>query len=292
MSYVTSQVLRPLTDPYFRGFDMTFPDYFRFTEWQRDLNANGLSNLTLLRLPHDHTGNYTYSFAMSTGIDTPELDEADNDYAVGLVVQTIANSPYANDTLIFVIEDDAQDGGDHVDAHRSIAFIVGPYVKQGAVVSTSYNTVSILRTIEDILGIRHQNLNDALAIPMADMFDPARMEWSFTASPSGLLCAPGINLGLPASACQGVAALYPTHDFAYWAKVTKGMDFSTEDKVDGEKFNRILWKGIMGDRPYPGKPTGLDLRANRKQLIERYRTTLQSRTTPPAESTASGGGGQ
>jgi DNA-binding beta-propeller fold protein YncE len=292
VAYVTSQVLRPLTDPYFRGFDMTFPDYYRFTEWQRDLNANGLNNLTLLRLPHDHTGNYTYPFAVSTGIDTPELDEADNDYAVGLVVQTIANSPYKDDTLIFVIEDDAQDGGDHVDTHRSVAFVVGPYVKQGAVVSTSYNTVSMFRTIEDILGTKHQNLNDALALPMADVFDPRQKDWSFTASPSGLLCAPGINLGLPASACEGVAALYPTHNAAYWANVTKGMDFSVEDHVDGEEFNRILWQGLKGSQPYPASPSGLDLRANRPQLLERYRADLQPRTAPPVESAGSRGGGE
>jgi YVTN family beta-propeller protein len=292
VAYSTSQSLAPFTDQYFRGFDMTIPDFWRFEEWQRDFNANGLKNLTLLRLPHDHTGNYTAPVAESTGIDTPELDEADNDYAVGLVVQTIANSPYKDDTLIFVIEDDAQDGGDHVDTHRSIAFIVGPYVKQGAVVSTSYNTVSMFRTIEDILGTGHQNLNDALALPMADVFDPRQKDWSFTASPSGLLCAPGINLGLPAAACQGVAALYPTHNAAYWANVTKGMDFSVEDHVDGKEFNRILWQGLKGAQPYPASPSGLDLRANRPQLLERYRAGLQPRTAPPVEITASSGGGE
>ena len=287
VAYVASPSLRPYTDVYFRGFDMTIPDYWRFEEWQRDFNANGLANLTLLRLPHDHTGNYSIALA---GINTPELDEADNDYAVGLVVQTIANSPYANDTLIFSIEDDAQDGGDHVDAHRSIAFIAGPYVKQGALVSTPYNTLSMFRTIEDILGTEHQNLNDALAMPMADVFDRRQREWSFNATPSGLLCADAL-LDIPPAACSGLAFLYPTHTAAYWANVTKGMDFSVEDHVDGRRFNHILWQGLKGSQPYPETPSGLDLRANRKELLKRYRANLPLRTVPPVESSMPVGGG-
>ena len=92
-----------------------------------------LPALTLVRFMTDHTGNFATAL---DGVNTPDLEVADNDYAVGLLIQKIANSPFANNTLIFVIEDDAQDGGDHVDSHRSIAFVVGPYVKRGAVVST------------------------------------------------------------------------------------------------------------------------------------------------------------
>jgi DNA-binding beta-propeller fold protein YncE len=241
---------------------------------------------TLLRLPHDHTGNYSIAIA---GVNTPELDEADNDYAVGLVVQTIANSQYKDDTLIFVIEDDAQDGGDHVDAHRSIAFVVGPYVKQGAVVSRHYTTLSMFRTIEDILGTGHTNLNDFLAVPMTDVFDTKQPEWTFTAAPSDYLC--GTGLQLPACQVAGHRILYPNHDAAYWAKVTKGMDFSMDDKVDGEQFNRILWKGLMGEKPYPSSPSGRDLRANRQQLLEGYRAGLQQQSVPQVESTAASGGG-
>ena len=124
---------------------------------------------------HDHTGNFATAI---DGVNTPELQVADNDYAVGLLVQKIANSRYANNTLIFVIEDDAQDGGDHVDSHRSIAFVAGAYVKQGALVSTQYNTIDFLRTIEEVLGLPPMNLNDALARPMADIFNttPSRVE--------------------------------------------------------------------------------------------------------------------
>ena len=82
-----------------------------------------------------------------------ETELADNDYAVGRVIQKVAESPLAKDTLIFVLEDDAQDGPDHVDAHRSIAFVAGPYVRQGAVVSKRYTTVNMLQTIEAVLGL-------------------------------------------------------------------------------------------------------------------------------------------
>jgi DNA-binding beta-propeller fold protein YncE len=290
VAYPTSPVLAPYTDPYFRGFDMTFPDYYRFTEWQRDFNANyangGLPNLTLLRIPHDHTGNFAIAL---DGIDTPELDEADNDYAVGLVAQTIANSMYKNDTLIFVIEDDAQDGGDHVDAHRSTAYIIGPYVKHNAVISTSYTTLSMYRTMEDILGIRHSNLNDALAIPMTDVFDKKQKDWTYQAVPSLLLYNTTLPLPpLPASA-QRIPR--PTHDAAYWAAVTKGMDFSVEDHVDGAQFNRILWQGLMGSKPYPATPSGLDLRPNRAQLLARYRTNSEEVLAQPSQKLADGTGG-
>jgi hypothetical protein len=291
VAYPTTQVLAPYTDPYFRGFDQTVPDYWRFEELQRDLSVNGLKNLTLLRLAHDHTGNYTDPVALSTGIDTPELDQADNDYSVGLVAQWVANSPYKDDTLIFVIEDDAQDGGDHVDAHRSIAFVVGPYVKHAAVVSKHYTTLSMFRTIEDILGTGHTNLNDSLAVPMTDVFDSRQKDWTFTASPSGLLCGTGVNL-LPSSACENVTALYPTHNATYWANVTKGMDFSKEDLVDGAQFNRILWKGLMGSKPYPASPSGRDLRANRAELLARYRANSQQVPVQSSQNVVGTGGGQ
>jgi YVTN family beta-propeller protein len=288
VAYATSQVLRPYTDPFFRGFDMTFPDFYRFKEWEREFDAkyaNGeLPNLTLLRLPHDHTGNFGTAIA---GVNTPELQEADNDFAVGLVVQKIASSRYKDDTLIFVIEDDAQDGGDHVDAHRSIAFVVGPYVKHGAVVSTPHTTLSMYRTIEDILGLGHSNLNDALAVPMTDVFDVQEKNWTFAAIPSDYLY--GTQLPLPPLAA-GHHILYSTHNAVYWAKVTEGMDFSAEDRVNDEQFNRIMWKGLMGARPYPAFRSGLDLRANRQELLKRYRSNLQEKPDRPMESPAQGAG--
>ncbi|MFZ0962618.1 MAG: bifunctional YncE family protein/alkaline phosphatase family protein [Terriglobia bacterium] len=292
VSYATSPALAPYTDIYFRGFDLTFPDYYRFTEWQRDFDAKyatgGLANLTLMRIMHDHTGNFSIAI---DGINTPELDVADNDYAVGLVADKIAHGIYKNDTLIFVIEDDAQDGGDHVDAHRSTAFVIGPYVKQHAVVSNSYTTLSMFRTMEDILGIRHSNLNDALAVPMTDVFDMSQRNWTYKAVPSLLLY--NTTLPLPPLPASVKFIPRPTHDAAYWAAVTQGMDFSGEDRVDGAKYNRILWQGLKGSKPYPATPSGLDLRANRAQLLALYRANSQQVPVQSSHALAAGtGGGQ
>ncbi len=220
--------------------------------------------MSLVRLMNDHTGNFATAI---DGVNTPELQQADNDYAVGLLVEKISKSKYANNTLIFVIEDDAQDGPDHVDSHRSIAFVAGAYVKQGALVSTEYNTIDFLRTIEEVLGLPPMNLNDALARPMADIFNTTPSPWSFTAVPAAMLY--NSQLPLPPKPA-GLIVPKPTHDAAYWAQVTQGMDFSSEDKIDFATYNRVLWAGLMGNQPYPAAPTGLDLRQNREELLASY----------------------
>ena len=252
VGYSANAALRPFTDPYFRGFDMNIPDFYLFKEWEREFDANysagGLPTLTLLRLPHDHTGSFGTALA---GVNTPQLQVADNDYAVGLVIQKIANSIYKNDTLIFVIEDDSQDGGDHVESHRSIAFIAGPYVKQHALVSTPYNTVNFVRTIEEVLGLDPLNLNDATALGMADVFDTHQSDWTYEATPSALLYTTQLPL---TERTAGLRIPKQKHTAAYWARVTKGLDFSKEDRVNEDLYNRILWKGIMGRKRYPGDP--------------------------------------
>jgi len=207
----------------------------------------GLASLTLVRFMHDHTGNFDVAI---DGVNTPDLMVADNDYAVGLLVQKIAHSKYANNTLIFVVEDDAQDGGDHVDSHRTTAYVVGAYVKQGAVISTQYNTIDFIRTMEEVLGLPPMNLNDALGRPMTDIFNTEPSPWSFTATPSALLY--NTQLPLPPRAA-GLKVPKPAHNARYWANATKGMDFTDADRVDSDDFNLILWKGIMGKKPYPEK---------------------------------------
>jgi DNA-binding beta-propeller fold protein YncE len=265
VGYSTSPTLRPYTDPYFRGFDQSFPDYYLYKEWAREFDTRfangGLPRLSFVRLAHDHTGNYSTALL---GVNTPELQVADNDYAVGLLVQKIAQSRYKDDTLVFVTEDDSQDGADHVDSHRSIAFIVGPYVKQGALVSTQYNTVNMVRTIEAVLGLDPLNLNDALAKPMLDVFTTNKKTWQFYAQPSSYLY--GTQL-LPPEVTLNRKALHPTHNAAYWANVTKGLNFTSEDLLDGEAYNKILWEGLMGGKSFPTGPTGLDLRQNREALL-------------------------
>ncbi len=234
-------------DPYFRAYDQAYPDLWRFNEWNREFQqfvVNGnLPSLEMIRgLSHDHTGSFGSALG---GVNTPELQQADNDYAVGLLVQAVANSPYASSTLVVIIEDDCQDGADHVDSHRSTTYFVGPYVKQGAVVSTRYSQPNVLRTIEDILGTQHLNLNTYFARPMADVFDTSSSgKWTFTAAASTLL--KGTTLGIPANQFVAGPDLKPTHPSTYWAALTRGFDFTAEDQVPAELYNAILWKGIKG----------------------------------------------
>jgi DNA-binding beta-propeller fold protein YncE len=245
----SNPVLAPRTDPYFRGFDLSFPDYFREAEWQREFTAqiaqNDMPNLTLLRLMRDHLGAFKTAI---DGTNTPETEMADDDYAVGLVIQAVAHSPYAADTLIFVVEDDAQNGPDHVDAHRSVAYIVGPYVKQHAVIDTRYSTVNFLRTMEDILGTDHLSIDDAFQRPMSDVFDLNQKTWSFSAVvPTPLNTT---TLPIPHQATNW----RPAHPASYWAAKTAGYDWTQEDRIPAIAFNEILWQGLE-HTAYPGPKT-------------------------------------
>jgi hypothetical protein len=245
---------------YFRGFDQAYPDQWRYQEWKREFDqfvTNGnLPALEIVRFEHDHTGSYGSAVR---GVNTPLLQVADNDYAVGQLVEAVGASAYASNTLIFVVEDDAQDGPDHVDAHRSTTYVVGPYVKRQAVVSTPYNTISLIATIEQVLGLSPIGLYDGLAAPMTDVFDStAPASFAFQAEPSNFLLVGTTLLPSesearldPGTKQRLLAVLKRTHDAAYWAKVMKGQNFAREDAVDVARFNRALWKGMMGSKPFP-----------------------------------------
>jgi len=252
MSRPSNPELYRFGDPYFPGFDPGYPDFFREAEWEREFDlyvANkNLPSFEIVQLPVDHMGDFDTAIAK---VNTPEAQQADNDYGTARLIDHVAHSPYKDSTLIFIVEDDSQDGPDHVDAHRSTAYIVGPYVKHAAVVSTYYTTVSIIRTIEDVLGLDHLNLNTATAAPMSAVFDLSQKEWTFDAKPSSVLLKTELPLSPPARAA---ALLQPDirikHDSAYWTAKTAGFDFSSEDRIDSDKFNRILWEGTMAS-PYP-----------------------------------------
>ncbi len=260
--------LLKLTDLCFRGYDNSFADFFRYKEWEREFDkqvkTNTFPNLELVRFSHDHFGSFSTAI---DGVNTPELQMADNDYAVGLLVDKINHSPYAGNTLIFVLEDDPQDGADHVSANRSTAFIVGPYVKQSAVVSDHYTTPNLLRTIEEVLGISKLSVHDAGLPPMTDAFDTAKSSWTFTAFPAQILFTTQLPI-LNKLGMKQASLPHPTHDAAWWEAKTQGFDFSQPDHVDADKFNRIIWEGLMGDRPYPTDRSGTDLRQNRAQLLK------------------------
>jgi YVTN family beta-propeller protein len=265
VAFPAEKSLLTRTDPYFRGFDQAFPDFFRYKEWEREFSGyvknNNLPTFEMVRFNHDHFGSFG---AASFGVNTPELQMADDDYSTALLVDKIAHSPYAGNTLIFVVEDDSQDGADHVSVNRSTAFVVGPYVRHGGVVSTHYSTVNMLRTIGEVLGLEKLGVHDAGQPPMTDAFDTTQSSWTFNAFPALVL----FNSTLPLlnKAHVNLSEIpKPTHDAAWWEARTKQFDFSAEDRVNPDKFNRVIWQGLMGDRPYPAIRPGADLRQHPEQ---------------------------
>lgn len=258
---------------------MAIVDYWLEKEWGREFDgfvANGnLPNLELIALPHDHFGDVGPDGGAIDGVDTIETQMADNDYALGRIVEKVSTSKYWNDTLIFVIEDDAQDGPDHVDAHRTVAYVIGPYVKRGQVVSTRYSTINMLRTIEDVLGIKPMGLNDGLQPPMTDVFTQEGKPWTYHPIVPDVLRTTLLPLPPPAPGNTLVrndrinAFARPARDASYWAAVTRGLDFLRSDHADTVRFNHVLWSGLKGeDLQYPAVRSGRDLRANRKMLLD------------------------
>jgi DNA-binding beta-propeller fold protein YncE len=229
-------------DPQFPDFQLSFPDQLRveeflthFRQWvqERGQGRDTMPQFIQLRLPNDHTAGTT------PGMPTPKASVADNDLAVGRAVEAIAHSPYWEDTAFFILEDDAQNGADHVDAHRSVALVVSKYsprLGQPLVDSTFYTTVSVLRTMEELLGLPPMNNNDAFAPPIAPLFAGAGEQPAYEADyrnrDNGLLYqangpkAPG-------------------------AQASSRMDFTHEDRADPRVLNVILWRDAMGNKPLP-----------------------------------------
>jgi hypothetical protein len=265
---------------------MRLPDFWRFKEWEHEFDqfvAQGsLPNLTLIELPHDHFGSFGSAL---DGVNTPDTQMADNDYALGVIVEKVARSPFADDTLIFVIEDDAQDGPDHVDAQRTVAYVMGPYVKKGAVVSTHYSNANMLRTIVDILKMEPMGLQVALAEPMTDVFDRAERSSTYTAIIPEVLRT--TELPLPAATVANSLPLTdrvkrfsaPRHNAEYWTTVMGEQDFNRMDNLDTNRFNRVLWDGLVGPGvPYPTERHGRQMSNGRASLL---RTTGATRANSP-----------
>ena len=245
--------LVPVTDVYFRGFDQNYPDQYDVNEWYREFQQyetySDLPAFETVRLSHDHTGSFGTALA---GVNTPDTQEADNDLAVGRMVDYVAHSRFARNTLFIVTEDDSQDGPDHIDSHRAPAYFVGAYVKKGAIVSTRYSQINALRTIEDILGLPHLNLNTKFARPMSDVFDTTLSgAWSYNAVASTILKTTQLVMADTGVKYAEGPRLYPRQDVAYWAAHTKGFDFSVEDRVPSAILNRVLWDGTRPGVPYP-----------------------------------------
>jgi DNA-binding beta-propeller fold protein YncE len=193
-----------------------------------------LPQLIILRLPNDHTA------GTKPGMPRPEAAVADNDLAVGRVVEAVSHSPYWDDTAIFILEDDAQNGADHVDAHRSLALVVSKYSpgspRQPFVDHRFYTTVNMVRTMEVLLGLEPMNHNDAQAATMAPLFSGPGNQPAFSADWRN----------------QKNGLLYQTNSpHASGAQESARLDFSHADAADAQKLNAILWRAAKGDVPLP-----------------------------------------
>ena len=201
-------------------------------EFRKMVSERNLPNLSILRLPNDHTD------GIAARKPTPQFYVADNDYGLGLLVEAVSNSPYWKDTAIVVVEDDAQDGPDHVDAHRSVALLISAYNRPGALIHEFHNTVSLIRTIELLLGIEPMNQLDATATPIN----------IFRAEPD---LRPYKAL-LPNVALDNLITP-PARDAAtaYWMQRTEEQDLAHADMADPEVLNRIIWFSVKGNTPMP-----------------------------------------
>jgi len=219
-------------DPKFRGFDMDYPDAKRadrfIEELQRFEKEGSFPQLIILRLPNDHTS------GTRIGMPTPTASVADNDLALGRVVEAVTKSKFWRETAIFVLEDDAQNGPDHVDAHRSIALVASPYTKRKHIDSTMYSTSSMLRTMELILGLKPMSQFDAAARPMYH---------SFTGKPD--LNAYAHEVPKTDMKAINVAG-------AWGAEWSERANLAKEDQADDILFNEVIWKSVKGPRsPMP-----------------------------------------
>ena len=218
--------------PYFTSWDQTVRDTSRFYQWRREfdslLAANAVPQFNSLRFINDHTE------GLRIDRPTPFAHTADNDWAVGLFVEHLSKSRIWNESVVFIIEDDAQNGPDHVDAHRTTAYVAGGFVKRKFVDHTMYSTSSMLRTMELILGLPPMTQYDAAAESMWRCFNPAANSDPFTSLPAQ------INITEKNMAVNE------------WQRRSEKFDFSKEDAVPDMDFNLVLWHGIKGDNvPLP-----------------------------------------
>jgi DNA-binding beta-propeller fold protein YncE len=245
--WANEEELQPLSDPWFRTFDMKSADYWNYKEWEREFDgyaARGdLPGLSLVRLAHDHMGSFKEA---ADGVDTPDTQVADNDYALGLLVEKVSKSPFARDTVILGLEDDAQDGPDHVSAQRSFLIAAGAHVRQGGKSSRPATTVDVLRTIEELLGLEPLSHTDGFARPLAELFTAEEQPWSYTARVPGVLRS--TQLPLPPPGPQEKVER-PRGDRLSWDEATKGQEFSKPDQLDTGAFNRALVQGLSPAQP-------------------------------------------
>jgi hypothetical protein len=233
--------LKDIYHPEYPAFGGKVPDQYRadiflkeFADYVKD---GDLPRLVILLLPNDHTN------GTSPGLPTPRASVADNDLALGRIVEAISKSKYWKESAIFVVEDDAQNGVDHVAGHRTIALMISPWVKRKTVDSRFYTTINLYRTILQILGLPPQNQFDLAAEPMFPVFAEQADATPYTALPNRI---PLDELNPPLKSLKGQAL----ED----ARASMRMNFSEPDAAPEEVLNRVVWRSTMGmKRPYPGR---------------------------------------
>jgi YVTN family beta-propeller protein len=213
--------------PYYTSWDQTVRDTTRVRQWEREFDSllvvHAVPRLNTLRIINDHTE------GLKKGRPTPFAHCADNDLAVGMFVDHLSHSPIWNESVVFILEDDAQDGPDHVDAHRSTAYIAGGYVKRHFVDHSLYSTSSVLHTIELILGLPPMSQYDASAASMWRCFSNTPDTTTFITKP----LQTSINTRNTAD--------------NVWQRKSEGFDFSKEDRIDDRLFTEVIWKAVKGN---------------------------------------------
>jgi phospholipase C len=226
VDHVTDPSLRAITNMRYRGFDLDYPDVERARVFLSDLKefeqSGTMPRLMILRLGNDHTNGAT------AGKLSPISLFADNDYALGMIVEAVSKSRFWAKTAIFAMEDDAQDGPDHVDSHRSVMLAISPYTHRGIVDSSLYNQSSILRTMELILGLRPMTQFDAAARPLTAAFDATASAAAYTAEKPRVSLTEKNQPGSTAALRSG------------------RLDFREADRADDDELNDILWAAIKG----------------------------------------------
>ncbi|HEV2291149.1 MAG TPA: bifunctional YncE family protein/alkaline phosphatase family protein, partial [Gemmatimonadales bacterium] len=228
----TEKFLAAHTDPAYPGFDLAIPDQHRADLWlaqfEQWILADSMPALQTILLPRDHTA------GGSAGSNTPRAMVADNDLALGRIVEAVSRSPFWRSTLIVVLEDDAQDGPDHVDSHRSPLLLISAWNRPG-VYHRFTNTTDAIRTIEDVLGLGHLSQFDDFGRPITDVWAGKPDLRPYAAIPARI----------------DLDERNPAHTRA--ARESRRLDLSDADRADEELFNHILWRMIKGDAvPYPG----------------------------------------
>jgi len=230
--------LKPYTSPDYPPFDMSIPDQRRADVWIREfetyLRTNTLPALEIMHLPSDHT------WGQRAGKPTPRAYMADNDLALGRIVSAISKTRYWRDTVIFVIEDDAQDGPDHVDSHRSVMLVISAYNRPG-LQHRFTNTTDVVATIEQILGLAPMSQFDYYGRPLSDVF----------------ASKPDLTPYEPIIPAASMHDLNPPNTEG--AKKSASLDMTRPDASDEDDLNRLIWEAVKGDTPYPGATRGSTL---------------------------------